>query len=95
MKQPYETKHGLHQHYNELFIAGTRDFPRDHIDDLKLLMNATLNETHRRRPADAYYRSHHEIDTVIGHSLGGSVSLALDKQYNRTYNNPYGIIQST
>ena len=26
------------------------------------------------RDADAYYRSHHEIDTVIGHALGGAVA---------------------
>ena len=41
-----------------------------------------------------YYRSHHEIDTVVGHSLGGAVSLALEKQYKKEGNNPYGIIQS-
>ena len=63
---------------NQLFIAGTRDYPRDHIDYLKSPMNDILNK-HRGRTADAYYRSHHEIDTVIGHSLGGSVALALEK----------------
>ena len=52
------------------------------------------NKTKRGRDADAYYRSHHEIDTVIGHSLGGSVSLALEKQYKKEGNNPYGIVQS-
>ena len=57
-------------------------------------MNVTLNKTHRGRTADAHYRSHHEIDTVIGHSLGGSVSLALEKQYKKEGNNPYGIVQS-
>ena len=81
MKQAYESKDGLHQHYNKLCIAGTRDFPRDHIDDIKLPMNDTLNKTHGGGTADAYYRSHHEIDTVIGHSLGGSVALALEQQY--------------
>ena len=81
LKQAYESKDGLHQHYNTLFIAGPRDFPRDHIDDLKLPINDSLNKTHRGRTADAYYRSHHEIDTVIGHSLGGSVALALEQQY--------------
>ena len=30
--------------------------------------------------------------TVIGHSLGGAVSLALDKQYKKEGNNPYGIV---
>ena len=32
-KQAYDTKDGLYQHYNKLFIAGTKDFPQDHIDD--------------------------------------------------------------
>ena len=80
LKRAYGTKDGLYQHYNVLFIAGTKDFPQDHIDDLKLPFDDTLNKTKRGRDADAYYRSHHEIDTVIGHSLGAAASLALDKQ---------------
>ena len=64
------------------------------VDDLKLPFNDTLNKTTRGRTADAYYRSHHEIDTVVGHSLGGSVALSLEKQYKKEGNNPYGIVQS-
>ena len=71
-----ETKDGLYQHYNILLIAGTKDSPQDHIDDLKLPFDDTLNKTKRGRDADMYYRSHHEIDTVIGHSLGGAVALS-------------------
>ena len=93
LKRAYETKDGLYQHYNKLFIAGTKD-PIDFIDDLKLPFDDTLNKTKRGRDADAYYRSHHEIDTVIGHSLGGSVALALEKAYKKQGDNPYGIIQS-
>ena len=78
LRLAYETKNGLYQHFNELFIAGTKDWPGDAIDDLKLPFD-TLNKTKRGRGADAYYRSHHEIDTVIGHSLGGAVGLALEK----------------
>ena len=74
LKRAYETNDGLYQHVNKLVIAGTKDFPQDHIDDLKLPFDDTLNKTKRGRDADAYYRSHGEIDTVIGHSLGGSVS---------------------
>ena len=70
LKRAYDTQDGLYQHYNKLFIAGTKDFPQDHLDDLKLPVDDTLNKTKRGRDADAYYRSHHEIDTVIGHSLG-------------------------
>ena len=76
MKRACDTRDGLYQHYNKLFIAGTKDFPQDHTDDLKLPFDDTLNKTKRGRDADAYYRSHHEIDTVIGHSLGGALSLA-------------------
>ena len=94
LKRAYETRYGLYQHYSKLFIAGTKDFPQDRIDDLKLPFDDTLNKTKRGRGAGAYYRSHHEIDTVIGHSLGGAVSLALEKQYKQQGNNPYGIIQS-
>ena len=82
----------LYIYYNKLFIAGTKDFPQDHIDDLKFPFDDTLNKTKRGRDADAYYRSHHGIDTVIGHSLGGSVSLAIEKY--KEGNNPYGIVQS-
>ena len=74
--------------------AGTKDFPQDHIDDLKLQFDDTLINTHRGRTADAYYRPHHEIDSVIGHSLGGAVALSLEKQYKKEGNNPYGIVQS-
>ena len=48
------------------------------VDDLKLSFD-TLNHTTRCRTADAYYRSHHQIDTVIGHSLGGAVALSFKK----------------
>ena len=80
LKRAYETTYGLYQQYNKLFIAGTKDFPVDHIDDLKLSFDDTLNKIKRGRDADAYYRFHHEIDTVIGHSLGGAVSLSLERK---------------
>ena len=84
MKRAYEAKYCLYQHYNKLYAAGARDFPTDHIDYLKLPFDDTLNKTKRGRDADAYCRSHHEIDTVIGHSLGGAVALSLEKQYKKT-----------
>ena len=58
-----------------------------------MLFDDTLNNTTRGKTADAYYRSHHEIDTFIGHSLGGAVALSLEKQHNKQDGNPYGIIQ--
>ena len=94
LKRAYDTQDGLYQHFNKLFIAGTKD-PIDFADDLKLPFDDTLNMTTRGRTADKYYRSRgSEIDTVIGHSLGGAVALSLEKQYKKEGNNPYGIIQS-
>ena len=76
MKRAYETTYGLYHHYDKLFTAGTKDLPVDHIDGLRLHFGDTLNKTKRGRDADAYYRSRHEIDTVIGHGLGGAVALS-------------------
>ena len=57
-------------------------------------MDDTLSKTHRGRTADAYYRSHHEIDTVIEHSLGGAVALSLENNVKKQNDSPFGIIQS-
>ena len=93
LNRAYDTKDGLYQHYNKLFIAGTKD-KIDFVDDLKLPFDETLTKTNRGRDIDSYYRRHHEIDTVIGHSLGGSVALALEKKYKKEGDSPYGIVQS-
>ena len=79
---------------NKLYVAGTKGFPVDHIDGFVLPFGDTLNKTKRGRDAAAYYRSRHETDTVIGHSLGGAVALSLENQYKKEGNNPYGVIQS-
>ena len=41
----------------KIFTSGTKNFPVDHIDDLKPPFDDTLNKTKRGRDADAYYRS--------------------------------------
>ena len=45
LKRAYETTYALYQHNNKLSIAGTRDFPVDHIDDLNWPFDGTLNKT--------------------------------------------------
>ena len=94
LKRAYDTKDGLYQHYNKSFIAGTKTYHKTILMIWKLPFDDTLNTTKRGRDADAYYRSHHDIDTVIWHSLGGAVALPLEKQYTKEFNNPYGLIQS-
>ena len=80
LKRAYESKYGLYQHYDNLFKAGTKDFPQDHIDGFKLPFDDTLNKTKRGRDADAYCRPHHEIDTITGHSLGGQCFSCIRKE---------------
>eukprot|EP00972_Heterocapsa_arctica_P106127 15633112-Heterocapsa_arctica.AAC.1 len=43
LTKAYDATNGLYQHYNKLCIAGTRHFPRDHWDDLKIPFNQTLD----------------------------------------------------
>ena len=82
LKRAYDSPNRYYHHRNKLFIAGTKDFPQDHIDGMKLPWENTLNLTKRGRDVEAYYRNHMtEIDTVIGHSLGGSVALSLEEKY--------------
>ena len=82
LKRAYDSPNRYYHHRNKLFIAGTKDFPQYHIDDMKLPWENTLNLTKRGRDVEAYYRNHMtEIDTVIGHSLGGSVALSLEDKY--------------
>ena len=45
LRLAYETKDGLYQHYNILFIAGTKDWPNYAIDDLQLSFDDTLKNT--------------------------------------------------
>ena len=79
----YGTEYGLYQHSTKSWIAGTKDFPRDRIDDSKLPVDDTLNKNKTGRDADAYYRNHHAINTLIRHYLGGSVALALEKHIKK------------
>ena len=43
LKRAYESPTRYYHHRNKLFVAGTKDFPQDHIDDLKLPFEDTLN----------------------------------------------------
>ena len=70
-----------YQHRNNLFIAGTKDFPTNHLDTLTLRVGNNSRLTKRGNDVQAYYRNNMtEHYTVIGHSLGGSVALALEEK---------------
>ena len=45
LKRAYDSPNRYYQHRNILFVAGTKDFPQDHLDDLTLPYGNTLNLT--------------------------------------------------
>ena len=77
-----------------MYIAGSHT-ARDWFDDVtKIPFYGDLRESERYKKAYEAFQHRGEIDTVVGHSLGGSVSLELQKNFsdrvkhNRTYGAP-------
>ena len=77
-----------------MFIAGSHT-ARDWFDDFtKVPAWGDLKNSERYQKALEEFKNQGQIDTVVGHSLGGSVSLELQKKYpdrikkNRTYGTP-------
>ena len=97
LKKAYngETEDSLYYHPNNrtLYIAGTKDIPRDLIDDL-FIPHKMVHLSKRYEQADNFIQRHRDkIDKVVGHSLGGAVAMKLNedngKRFSvRTYNAP-------
>ena len=70
-----------------MFVAGTKDFPQDHWDDLTKIPTNTVYNTLRYINADKALKQNdalypdHKITSLVGHSLAGSVVLEMQKQY--------------
>ena len=81
-------------HGRTMFIAGSHT-ARDWFDDItKVPKWGDLRGSERYQKVLEEFINREEIDTVVGHSLGGSVSLELQKNYpkqikkSRTYGAP-------
>ena len=81
-------------HGKTMFIAGSHTH-RDWFDDAtKIPAWGDLRNSDRYQKVLAEFENQGQIDTVVGHSLGGSVSLELQKNYpdrnlkSRTYGAP-------
>ena len=78
---------------NRMYIAGTHNL-RDVWDDVsKIPFWGDLRNSERYQQAEAALKDNPQVNTVIGHSLGGSVALEINKQNNnqfktRTYGAP-------
>ena len=81
-------------HGKTMFIAGSHT-KRDWFDDItKIPVWGDLRNSERYQKVLKEFENQGQIDTVVGHSLGGSVSLELQKNYpdrklkSRTYGAP-------
>ena len=81
-------------HGKTMFIAGSHT-QRDWFDDVtKIPAWGDLRNSERYQKVQKPFEAQGQIDTVVGHSLGGSVSLELQKNYpdrkikSRTYGAP-------
>ena len=80
----------LYTHGNTLYIAGTSSL-QDVWDDLKIPLNLT-EQSDRYKKAASLLKVNKDIQNVVGHSLGGSVALELQKDFpdRKFKSNTYG-----
>ena len=93
LQKAYATKNGIYTFGNRMFIAGTRDFNDVKDDGLRIPAWGNSRNIQRYQDARDELMKHPEVNSAVGHSLGGSVALELPKKYKhiqgtRTYGAP-------
>ena len=90
LNKAYGRASKLYTHGDTLYIAGTSSF-QDVWDDLKTPFNQT-DKSMRYRKAVTALKVNPDIMNVVGHSLGGSVALELQKNFpdRKFKSNTYG-----
>lgn len=83
-----------HVHGKTMYVAGSHTL-QDWWDDVtKIPVWGDLRESARYKAAEKVLRENPQVEDIVGHSLGGSVVLELQKQYgdrglkSRTYGAP-------
>ena len=74
-----------------LYVAGSHT-ARDWYDDVtKVPFWGDLRGAERYRAAEKVLKEHPNVKRVVGHSLGGSVALELQKRHQRLASRTYGV----
>ena len=93
LSRAYNSPDSIYVDGNRMYISGTHNF-RDVFDDItKIPFWGDVKNSERYQQAATALKDNPQVDTVIGHSLGGSVALEINKQNNnqfktRTYGAP-------
>jgi len=83
LRNAYNSDNKIFIDGNKMYIAGTSNL-QDVWDDLKIPFHLT-RYSQRYKDADEELKKNNQVDTIIGHSLGGVVSLELNKNYNNRF----------
>jgi hypothetical protein len=91
LHRAYARDNGIYIRNTTMFVSGTKDFPQDHWDDLKIPFHET-SKTLRYINADKALKNNEllnpdqKITSLVGHSLGGAVITEMQNQYpDRTF----------
>ena len=79
LSRAYGLDEGVYVDGDNLYVAGTKSW-RDVWDDLKIPFHLT-SKSERYQNADRVLQSSPQIRRVVGHSLGGAVTLELAKRH--------------
>ena len=88
LRLSYESPDGLYQNGTRLYIAGTGGGGRwlgDSYDDITKVPFNKTNETQRFKDAKRKIEEEGNIEQIIGHSLGGAITLHLNKDYDNKF----------
>ena len=88
LRLAYESPDGLYQNGTRLYIAGTgggRRWLGDLYDDITKVPFNKTNETQRYKDAKRKIEEEGNIEQIIGHSLGGAITLHLNKDYDNKF----------
>ena len=88
LRLAYESPDGLYQNGTRLYIAGTGGGGRwlgDLYDDITKVPFNKTNETQRFKDAKRKFEEEGDMEQIIGHSLGGAITLHLNKDYDNKF----------
>ena len=88
LQQSYANDDGLYQDGNTLYVAGTRNL--NHVGEWWKIPAFKAQSSEIYSKARDHLENHPEIDTLVGHSYGGSAVLQLQKENNKYRTITYG-----
>ena len=88
LRLAYESPDGLYRNGTRLYVAGTGGGGRwfgDLYDDITKVPFNKTNETQRFKDAKRKIEEEGNIEQIIGHSLGGAITLRLNRDYDNKF----------